>query len=184
MGQYYKAIILKEGKRSEQIKCFAESWSLNSGSKLMEHSWIGNEFVGAIEKYLYRNPQRLVWAGDYADEKMGCKVNRYSATDGKESTIKDCEGFEELVEGCYVINHTKNQYYLRPKDEDENGEWQINPLPLLTCEGNGRGCGDYHGTEMDAVGSWRGDVIEYREELSDYEKKNYIDIKPSFKEEW
>ena len=32
--------------------------------------------------------------------------------------------------------------------------WQIHPLPLLTAEGNGRGGGDYHGTNMEMVGAW------------------------------
>jgi hypothetical protein len=39
---------------------------------------------------------------------------------------------------------------------EENGtEWPfiINPLPLLTCEGNGRGGGDFH-KEDPLVGKW------------------------------
>jgi hypothetical protein len=40
-------------------------------------------------------------------------------------------------------------------------ESQIHPLPLLTCEGNGRGGGDYYGEDTNnLVGSWARNIIE------------------------
>lgn len=79
----------------------------------------------------------------------------------------------------YVLNHDKKQYYVRPKRGEE--QLVINPLPLLTAEGNGRGGGDYYGTNIDDIGMWSRDTIEYTTELPsgfDYEL-----IKPDFTEE-
>ena len=47
---------------------------------------------------------------------------------------------------------------------DPNDTWEmcINPLPLLTACGNGRGGGDYHDCypDYDKVGAWAFDLIE------------------------
>ena len=56
----------------------------------------------------------------------------------------------------YLVNYTKKQYCIMPKYSKK--EWRINPLPLLTCFGNGRGGGDYH-KEDARVGSWAFDCI-------------------------
>jgi hypothetical protein len=58
----------------------------------------------------------------------------------------------------YLVNHDKKQFVNKtnvPKDRDG---WRIHPLPLLTCEGNGRGGGDFRG-DSDLVGSWARDII-------------------------
>ena len=44
-----------------------------------------------------------------------------------------------------------------PKDASNWG-WKLHPLPLLTCEGNGRGGGDFHGSN-ELIGTWARDVI-------------------------
>ena len=43
---------------------------------------------------------------------------------------------------------------IRPSWIDNDDEFILHPLPLLTCIGNGKGGGDYHGTFMERVGSW------------------------------
>jgi hypothetical protein len=61
MGQYYRTVFLSDN--GEII-----GWSeCNWGVKMMEHSYIGNTFIIAIEEYLHRNPCRVVWAGDYSE---------------------------------------------------------------------------------------------------------------------
>jgi len=42
MGQYYKPISIEK----KQYVC---SHAYGNGLKLMEHSWIGNDFVGVVE---------------------------------------------------------------------------------------------------------------------------------------
>ena len=65
MGQYYKTINL-------DTKQHLNAHSYDNGVKLMEHSWVGNNFVGAVEVLLQPgNPwykTRIVWAGDYGDD--------------------------------------------------------------------------------------------------------------------
>ena len=57
----------------------------------------------------------------------------------------------------FVVNHTKKQFVDKTKLASCGG-YTIHPLPLLTCEGNGRGGGDYRG-DSSLVGSWARDVI-------------------------
>jgi len=68
--------------------------------------------------------------------------------------------------GRFLVNHTK-KVCIDLKAETGEGYWDdtkkcpmiIHPLPLLTCSGNGRGGGDYSGSNMKLVGCWAGDVI-------------------------
>jgi hypothetical protein len=41
---------------------------------------------------------------------------------------------------------------------------KIHPLPLLTCEGNGLGGGDFRGNERGIVGTWARDLISIESE--------------------
>lgn len=69
MGQYYKAIVLDE---AGQVEHWLHGHDFDSGWKLMEHSWLGNKFVAAVESLLAQEaPRRVVWAGDYADAETG-----------------------------------------------------------------------------------------------------------------
>ncbi len=169
MGQYYKPISLDKRKRT--VKGFLRSWDYQNGSKLMEHSWIGNDFMLVVESLLipggqwYMTP--IVWAGDYADHEKGGATNLYSRakdTTGKK-TIPDFEVTDEF-EYRFILNHTKKMY-VDKKDVprcDWDKTFRIHPLPLLTCEGNGRGGGDYHGEE-EIVGSWARDIISMEREI-------------------
>ena len=57
-------------------------------------------------------------------------------------------------------------------------EWIISPLPLLTALGNGRGGGDYKGTEMDKIGIWARDILSVEFEVPD----GFNELKVNFKE--
>ena len=71
MGQGYKAIILasEPHKGKEVIRTWVDPHAHDNGYKLMEHSYIGNNFVEALEYLIsplgmfYKS--RLVWSGDY-----------------------------------------------------------------------------------------------------------------------
>lgn len=175
MGQYYKPAILSSdnGVRawwySHACKQVAEfnhgTFLMGSGLKLMEHSWRPNPFVGQVVQYLYNNPQRLVWAGDYAQAEKKRKSNVFSrcnesnevAPIGEFKKIGDDEGIvvaDADLSIHYIVNHSKRQFVdldKLPKDKDG---WQIHALPLLTAEGNGQGGGDYWGKDEKYVGAW------------------------------
>lgn len=53
----------------------------------------------------------------------------------------------------YLVNHTLQMFVDRSKIKKDKPGLKINPLPLLTCEGNGRGGGDFHSEDY-RIGSW------------------------------
>jgi len=180
MGQYFKAVVLgNEPKDGEQevVKSWVYSHEYDNGLKLMEHSYQGNTYVSTFEKELTRRgtnyKSRVVWAGDYADVEPGVKIiqegkeydaNLYSLChDGNE--VKPKVG--NTKDYPYILNHSKKLFVDKnkvPEIQDWEGT-KIHPLPLLTCEGNGQGGGDFRGEdENEIVGSWARDVISVEKE--------------------
>lgn len=164
MGQYYKPAILRKNHKlaTKSNPCLASlsPYAFLSGAKLMEHSYIGNKFVGAVmnliadDSRFYGHP--FAWVGDYADVVNG--NNLYDcAHDIQEETEKK---YEDCVttprEFKYLVNLTKKQYIELPTHNPN--KWQVHPLPLLTAFGNGRGGGDYYKDDK-RVGSWAFDRI-------------------------
>lgn len=155
MGQYYVAVNADNMEHVEPHK-------YDNGAKLMEHSYIGNNFVEAVEFLLINDEdikgrwtgQRIVWAGDYANPEENDNANRnlYQLVEG--------DGLQMLIEATpnnysYLVNLDKKEYVDKTKcpKYGEDNDWQIHPLPILTADGNGRGGGDYHG-DNNYVGTW------------------------------
>jgi len=156
MGQYYFPIILSENGR---IVAWMLAHEYANGLKLMEHSFVGNNFVCTFEFELTSlgkyHKSRVVWAGDYADqEEVG--ENLYHLCGEHEKIAPHMKGL--LEEYRYVVNHSKKQFVDKTKVPSRDG-YAIHPLPLLTCEGNGRGGGDYREPMSPLVGTWARDVI-------------------------
>ena len=171
MGQYYKAVCVDTEEH-------LDPHNYDNGAKLMEHSYVGNLFVWAVEKMLsstgpwYR--KTFVWAGDYADPIAGWDKNWYEASAKYKGEVPGgaLDGYDR-----WVMNWSKFQC-CRVKAESGE-EWEIHPLPLLTCDGNGRGGGDFHG-ENEHVGAWAGDIISINFQEPDF--SIWKEIKPEFKE--
>ncbi len=200
MGQYYSPIILKEDKKTPIG--FACSHDFGSGLKLMEHSWMKNDFVGFIESLLIKDSpfhkSPIVWAGDYADEEpfenIPKKVVDALVEDGYElekiqkhganlysiatnSAVKLQSSTNMVLKSKdkrYLVNHDKKVFVDKTKVPKDSDGWQIHPLPLLTCEGNGRGGGDYRG-DSSLVGSWARDIISV-EGLKSEIPKDYTEV--------
>ena len=165
MGQYYKPVSIE---KKEHVL----SHDFNNGLKLMEHSYIGNNFVAAVESLLVEGGRwhgdHIVWAGDYADNEPGTETtktpegnNLYYICD---ITIKP--EITRMKKLNYLVNLDTNEFVdFRKVPVSSEGDWtdkkgkihhytmKIHPLPLLTCEGNGRGGGDYH-KQNPLVGKW------------------------------
>lgn len=201
MGQYYKPIILADESKlsvTEQLEreargqegkiiAFFESWDYDNGAKLMEHSWLGNNFVEAVEQLLAPigkyHKQRVVWAGDYADEENDSELNLYCEASEDENDHLHEKPDVATEKYRYVINHTKKLFVDKltipvadtytDKETGKVYEYRVHPLPLLTCEGNGRGGGDYNG-EDEVIGSWARDIISVDNEVPlDYEQLEF-----------
>jgi hypothetical protein len=218
MGQYYRPTFL--GKKNKPIS-FVRCYDFGSGAKLMEHSWMANDFVGFVEKQLVNQPQKLVWAGDYADKESNIpkaiikeyiKVNL--ANDGEKEYYNEkyidenglniydltelavqitdpsiTDPYNQKIDLAlpkkfkYLINHTKKEFVDKSKVPSNSEGWTIHPLPLLTCEGNGRGGGDFRGEEKDLVGRWSRDEIEVSSVKGDI-PKGFTEVVFDIIEEW
>ncbi len=75
----------------------------------------------------------------------------------------------------YLVNHDRKEFVDKSKTPKDNDGWQMHPLPLLTCEGNGRGGGDYRG-ESDLIGIWARNIIGVVTKKSDI-PKDYKEIR-------
>jgi len=175
MGQYYKPINLESGQ-------WLYSHDYGNGLKLMEHSWIGNQFVGAVMKMMlpggqwYKKP--IVWCGDYYNEEGEEDYYDFAADDKKirpEESLAEEEQFNAIL-----ANHTTKEYVIYSKMPGDSEEWRINPLPLLTALGNGRGGGDYYDNlpDSDKVGIWAKHILSIEFEIPD----GYTELKVAFRE--
>lgn len=192
MGQYYAPVSLDK-------KQWIYSHTYQNGLKIMEHSYVGNDFVGAVERLLIPGGDwyktRIIWAGDYADEEVSGEFYKLDES-GKPRTINSLAHqwdevapkpltWAEREKYPYLLNHSKKQYVnmqnLDGKDNtleafDQEDTYLIDPLPLLTAEGNGRGGGDFHG-EDSRIGTWARDTISLEEKVPEgYEQINGLFI--------
>ena len=164
MGQYYKPINIENGQ-------WLYSHDYGNGLKLMEHSWIGNEFVGAVMKLLTKggpwHKKPIVWCGDYFAEE-GEEDYYDSVKDGDKIMSAQCLSQEEQLDAV-LVNHTTMQYVVYSKLTGDSDGWQVNPLPLLTALGNGRGGGDYYPDcpDADKVGIWARHILSVEFEIPD-----------------
>lgn len=172
MGQYYKAVILSED--TKKPVAYGESWDFGSGAKLMEHSYMSNRFVKAVMLFMQKlGGARLVWAGDYDEKLIDGKNNLYEFVCDNEKNLicidEPAEGDyadKFFAEGVNFICNSDKKIAVSTKNiEPDSYGFKINPMPLLTAQGNGQGGGDYWGTEMDKVGTWAGDFIFFASEL-------------------
>jgi len=154
MGQYYKAINLDN-----------KQWLNSSGGglKLTEHSWVGNDFVGRIMNLMLETGEwfkkRIVWAGDYYGDE-GDEIDHYKQAGSSNKIDPLIYMTAANQKRAKLINHTKKLYVRYDEMPDKDG-WVVNPLPILTALGNGRGGGDYSESQPDCdkVGIWAGDVL-------------------------
>lgn len=188
MGQYYKPMSLekKQWVYSHDIKETyktedGRTVTIGNGLKLMEHSWIGNRFVQAVESLITRGGAwygtRIVWAGDYADNEKRRKNNLYSIIGIDKNKVHPKITKTKFR---FVINLDTKEFVDKTKVpisdvyvDSKGKEWpySIHPLPILTCEGNGRGGGDFH-KEDPLVGKW----ARNRVTVSTRKPKGYTEI--------
>ena len=189
MGQYFKPCLLADNKTTVKAWVYSHDITytfkrsdgkkveVGNGLKLMEHSYIGNEFVSAFESLIKNNPQRVIWGGDYADKCRCLKTNTYDRCTDKNKVLPTER--PNTRETRYVVNHSKKEFVDKYKVQ-EIEEWKgtkIHPLPLLTCNGNGRGGGDFT-TDNKYIGTWARDIIS----VESKKPQGYKEIVPNFKE--
>ena len=200
MGQYYNILIKNRNGTytayDRTVKKDGEKCGY-VGAKLTEHSWIGNWTMDSLSAKIYKNPLRITWVGDYADQMQEEDITNSSLTidlviqlykHGQNAkTYKSLDYQDFSYDNKILINHDErtfidmNEYI---KNSQVYAEWCLHPLSILTAIGNGYGGGDYDGSDMERVGSWANDLISFDEkaEEDDLIARGYKRISVKFKE--
>jgi hypothetical protein len=195
MGQYYNPVLLTaSGASDDAIVAWFNAHNYGNGMKMMEHAFISNNFVAAVEAYIHAHRElglRLVWAGDYSEMSLASQETRASPNGVRLATYepgtddnlhhlcddtKRVDGVEAVAGLRYIVNHTKRCYI----DKTKAGE--IHPLPLLTSETHQTAGGDYRGTHEHLLGSWARDVITVDVEKPD--DAEFHEMVIQFKDDW
>jgi len=176
MGQYDIVIILSDIKRTpEIIRMWTRPHTNENGGKLTEHSYIGNNFVQAVEHLI--SPEgmfymsRIVWAGDYADPEQNESCNLYNNVYNNYNGLFQCPKSHDTSSYRYIVNHSKKLYVDKERCPENKNKYNsiVHPLPLLVSEGNGCGGGDYRGNNAELCGTWARDNISVEKTMpNDY----------------
>ena len=146
MGQYYMPAVI-DTKR--HICRYLYSHEYDNGLKLMEHSYIGNAFVNAVQSQILDNPMQVAWIGDYSRDrfhdpyesilprKKFLRIWNRCWKDGHEDEDQHFKikpdpigGFDmEHIDGWYLVNHSKKTFidlaaYAARNKWHEEGEWR------------------------------------------------------------
>jgi len=179
-----------------RFKNYADKWCTTYvGLKLLEHSYMKNHMCQRVEALLmpggdwYKQP--IVWAGDYADTETDTRynwldkdgdireagVNLYSFGTDELKIIPKAKKIPAAFK--YILNHDTKQFVDKTKVPKTDG-WQLHPLPLLTCEGNGRGGGgDYcNEDEFPIIGTWARHRISIETSVPDGYTELVFDLLP------
>ena len=173
MGQYYRPILGDE----YGLNCKVFDRSVDGEytlAKLLEHSWWLNPFVNAFSEFLYKEPSRVAWVGDYANapEDFGfCNCSAfyvpcYRAIWGEGVNLQKISSSDFTLDGKFLVNHDTKEYVdlneYKKASIDKHG-WTIHPLPLLTAVGNDRGGGDFYegNTGYENVGIWAWHLLSF-----------------------
>ena len=100
MGQYYKPVVLNQDWKENEKPVAASllCYDFGNGAKLMEHSYVGNNFVNAAIEMIKivggGKAVPFVWVGDYADpvetKNHPVKLDKDGYIDGGGIDIFEC----------------------------------------------------------------------------------------------
>ena len=192
MGQYYRAVLGdKEGNNKKVFDL--------EDPKLTELAWIGPGYIDTVEHHLISKPQRIMLVGDYAYElskiKNKQRVPTYEEVWPKNRAAASLIKLDILPpldwEKYYLVNHERKEfigmhkYLYMGTYKQGNCLVCMDPLPLLTAVGNGKGGGDYRGDYKEYVGSWAWNLISIEPKINNKFtiQEDYKEILPLFKDE-
>ena len=164
MGQYYMTAFMLDDGTIEVM----HPHHYDNGLKLMEHSYVGNNYVNTVIQHLMdKGICRMAHVGDYSDDVIdrmtGWKEyarKAYSACWGKGYQKHYIHPEKMIEQDVYIINLDKKECIraIQTCDWDAGQHW-IATFMLLIAMGNGLGGGDYHGKNEGLVGRWACDRL-------------------------
>ena len=190
MGQYYKFVNIDKKEICDRNR---------HGYKLMEHSYVSNDYCNDILRLLSNEwkGDRVIHVGDYAESTDSSNtaniIEKLSKELGINHTIYSyAEGFKNVTSKSnsnirYVYNLDKKEYvdlFKQPiqnfwidKNTKKISACKINSFALLTGCGNEQGGGDYYFQNKKFVGSWAGDrFISSLVPLDEYKNYKYNNL--------
>lgn len=193
MGQYFKPVNVDKME-------LVHAHTLKDGLKLMEHSYVDNNVMNVVEDLLLNewSGDRLVWAGDYAEQENepehanSEKGNLYSSANETtykfDTTKMTYKTILPPTAARYFVNLDRKEFVDKLICPVMKYNFQIHPLSLLTASSNGEGGGDYFSeASKEFVGAWCGDhikaVAESPTAYKDLKAQGFVEIKPLFTEE-
>lgn len=178
MGQYYRVYVQRENGEENVFNRQIAGGIGYTGAKLMEHSWYDDPFCKCVTGFIYKNPSRVAWVGDYSSEVDAERIQEiYAKVWGNNDNGHKIENNKVSLQNKYLVNHTKKIFMDCNKYCDsfmDGNSWIIHPLPLLTVVGNGMGGGDYYGSHQEDVGTWYMDLISVEDTAPEhYQETSY-----------
>lgn len=182
MGQYYNIAFKSEHDNKIRVNDRKVNCVDYTMAKLMEHSYFGVPLMDSIASIIENSPTRLIWVGDYATDEEIKKItsNEIGYDDIWENYHEDdvLDNVKFDYSGKFLINYDRKMWI--SLDECVSSKDRINPISILTCIGNGRGGGDYHGSFMKYVGNWAWDRIGIVSNVP----SDFTELKIKFEECW
>ena len=192
--QFFRPVIQSNRKTNVYDRTYIlRKREYRSPDRLIEHALIGDKFVNSICEKIYNShvPTRITWLGNKSYKLMElpvCNLNgihplkiRYYCSKywNKDTYTTSAVASDFSIIDKIIVNHSKKiyidgaKYY---KNSVVNGVC-LNPIPLLTCIGNGLGVGDYNYPTEDSdfhlIGSWAWDDLSiYHEPPAGYRELN------------
>lgn len=122
--------------------------------------------------------KQIVWCGDYYNEEG--EEDYYDKVKDEDNIRPEKFLSEEEQLKAILVNHTTKEYVIYSKMPKDSNGWRMNPLPLLTALGNGRGEGDYYDnlSDSDKVGIWARHILSVEFEVP----QDYTELEVRFKE--
>lgn len=120
------------------------------------------ELANAKSEGFKRNPEKG-WNFGKEYRKKGDLIYEYKSSKEFSESITYEQSLE--IKYKYILNLTKKTYIVIPESNGSMDYPTIHPLPLLCADGNGRGGGDYNGSNMCLIGAWAYDCIGVANEL-------------------
>jgi hypothetical protein len=188
MGQYYMTAFMHKDGNIEVM----HPHHYDNGLKLMEHSWVGNNYVNTVIQHLMditniEGGCRMAHVGDYSNDLI-CEMagkkkiarKMYSACWGGGYQKHYITPQTTIPKDVFIVNDDRKEYIRAIQTCDEGKDW-IASFTLLIAMGNGLGGGDYRGRNEGLVGRWACDHLR----ATEFEPQDCLKIHGwEFKEEY
>jgi len=170
MGAYFQATIEREHDKKRYC-----THTCGNGLKLLEHGYIGNNYVDSIMNLLHIEKGKLTWLCDYHEE----PGMQWSDIEEVDKVSEYCTPIDKKY---IIVNHTKKiiiniEKLIKLHNKDGRTTLLIHPLPILCNSDNeAMGGGDYRKDDS-TRSTWKGDLIEIIiPELNEKVPENYEDV--------